>query len=334
MKRYRKSAILFMLALVLSSSCDLPGSVKEEAFHDESRCSVEIVEVRIEPGMSVPQIGALLVANGVIFDADLFRNYSSKYGFGSQLQAGLYAFNKGMSIASATAKLVDGDVYSPVFLFSIPEGSNIPQIARAAERQGFCSEEEFLTAVEHCTLRPPQEGVLYPLEGYLFPATYTWDHLLTPEELLAAFHAEALNRYEEFEVPEGHPLSFAEIIILASVLEKESQYDDEREVVAGVFLNRLELGMPLQSCATVNYILPEFREILTYEDIATDSPYNTYVYDGLPIGPISCPGELAIRAVLHPAQTDYLYFVVGEDGTHIFSRTYEEHEAAAAWLGG
>ncbi|MCL2547768.1 MAG: endolytic transglycosylase MltG [Symbiobacteriaceae bacterium] len=330
----KKFSLLLMLVVFILTGCDISGSQREQAIYDDSRLSDDIVEVQIEPGMSVNQIGALLVSEGVILDADLFRYYNSKSGLGSSLQAGLYRFNIGMSIAEVTEKMAAGDIYIPSFVFSIPEGSNIRQIARAAERQGFCSEEEFLAAVEHSNLRHTDPGVIFALEGYLFPATYTWSYILSPEELLQAFYQEALDRFGDLDIPVDHPLSFAEIIVLASILEKESQYDNEREIVAGVFLNRLAIGMPLQSCATVNYVLPEFKEILTYEDIAIDSPYNTYVYDGLPIGPISCPGELALQAVLYPAETDYLFFVVGEDGTHIFSHTYEEHEAAAAWLGG
>ena len=326
--------VLLIVIILACSGCDDAQNRRELAAYDDSMLSNEEVEVLIEAGMNVSQIGALLVKEGVIADAEIFRYYTTNRGFAARLQAGLYKFNKGMSVVSATAMIVDGDVYIPRYVFSLPEGSNIRQIAIAAERQGFCSEEEFLMAVEHSTLRSAEPGVMFPLEGYLYPATYTWSWNLTAEELLEEFYSEAIWRYEAYEVPEDHPLSFEEIIILASLLEKESQYDNEREVVAGVFLNRLKLGMPLQSCATVNYILPEFKDVLTYDDIAIDSPYNTYIIDGLPIGPISSPGDLAIRAVLYPAETDYLFFVVSEDGTHIFSRTYEEHEAAAAWLGG
>ena len=329
---YVKRALLVILSLAILVSCSW-GEDKEKAIYDESKLSDEIIQLKVEEGMNVSGIATLLASAGVISDAELFRYYCSNRGIASMLQAGLYEFTIGMSVASAADKIASGDVYRPTYRFSIPEGSNIRQIAQAAERQGFCSEEEFLAAAQNSTLRPLGDGVIFALEGYLFPATYTWDYILTPAELLEAFYAEALQRLEDLEVPENHPLTKEEIVILASILEKESQYDDEREIVAGVFLNRLELEMPLQSCATVNYLLPEVKEVLTYADLEIDSPYNTYIYSGLPIGPISSPGELALKAVLFPVETDYLYFVVSEDGKHIFSCTYEEHEAAAAWLG-
>ena len=306
---------------------------REAAIYDDSFYSEEIVEVQIVAGSSVAEIGALLEASGVISSGDLFRYYNSASGYGSQLQAGRYHFNIGMSIAAVTAKLVDGEVYRETFIFVIPEGSNIYQIAAAAERQGFGSAELFLEAAADSSLRQASDEVIFALEGYLFPATYSFEELPSADELLEIFYDEALRRLDRLEIPEDHPLSLDEIVILASILEKESQYDGERERVAGVFLNRLEIGMPLQSCATVQYLLSEFKEILSYEDTQIESPYNTYIYAGLPPGPISSPGELALEAVLHPEETDYLYFVVGSDGQHIFSHTYEEHLAAAAWLG-
>ncbi|MCL2497189.1 MAG: endolytic transglycosylase MltG [Symbiobacteriaceae bacterium] len=306
---------------------------RKVAIYDESGLKDTLVELRIPAGASVGDIASLLAEHGVIKDASLFRQYNASSGYGSRLQAGLYEFNLGMSVAGATAKLVAGDIKRTYYTFSIPEGSNIYQIAAGAERQGFCSQEEFLAAVLASDLRQAPPEVIFPLEGYLYPATYFFDYIPEPEELLATFYQEAIKRHQQLELPPDHPLTLDEVIILASVLEKESQYDEERHRVAGVFMNRLAIDMPLQSCATVNYVLPEFKEVLTWEDTTVVSPYNTYLYPGLPLGPISCPSEMALEAVLHPEETDYYFFVVSSDGTHHFSRTYEEHLAAAAWLG-
>ena len=129
------------------------------------------------------------------------------------------------------------------------------------------------------------------------------------------------------DVP-GPPLGDRETVILASIVEKEAVVPAEVPVIAGVFLNRLRRRMPLQSCATVQYILPRHREVLTYADTRVESPYNTYRHEGLPPGPIASPGRRALAAALRPADTDYLFFVARGDGSHAFSRTWREHEKA------
>ena len=286
------------------------------------------VEFMVASNVSVSEIGNLLAQNGIISHHFLFQLYAWTSGTASHLQAGLYSIYRGQSVASIVEMMADGQVIRDRFRYSLSEGSNIVQAAARAEQQGFCTEEEFLQAIEQSQLRQAEEGILYPLEGYLYPATYTFDALPTPEELIRAIYYKAEEVYEDLIIPEDYPLNLDEVIILASVLEKESQYDDERAIVASVFLNRLEIGMPLQSCASVQYVLPEFKEILSEEDTLIDSPYNTYINDGLPIGPISNPSLMALEAVLNPADTDYLFFVAGADGKHIFTHTYDEHLAA------
>ena len=290
--------------------------------------------VEIIPGSTVTDIARVLYQEGIIKDTQFFQVYVSINGLGSQLYAGAYEFYRGQSIASIAHKIANGEILRDRYVFSIPEGSNIPQIAQAAERQGFCSAEAFLAAIEASDFREDRrdEGVIYNLEGYLYPATYRFDFKPTPKQLIDEFYSYALLYQSELELPPGFPLNMDEVIILASILEKESQYDGERERVAGVFLNRLAIDMPLQSCATVQYILPEFKDILSEADTLIESPYNTYIYGGLPVGPISNPSLMALEAVLNPEEHDYFFFVAGATGRHIFSRTYEDHLAAIAIL--
>jgi len=288
----------------------------------------DAVEFLVATNVSVSEIGNLLAEKGIISHPALFQLYALTSGSASHLQAGLYSLYRGQSVASIVEMMADGQVIRDRFRYSLSEGSNILQAATRAEQQGFCTAEEFLHAIDQSQLRQAEEGILYPLEGYLYPATYTFDALPTPDELIRAIYYKAEEVYENLVIPEGFPLNLDEVIILASVLEKESQYDDERAIVASVFLNRLEIGMPLQSCASVQYVLPEFKEILSEEDTLVDSPYNTYINNGLPLGPISNPSLMALEAVLNPADTEYLFFVAGADGKHIFTYTYEEHLAA------
>jgi UPF0755 protein len=171
------------------------------------------------------------------------------------------------------------------------------------------------------------------LEGYLFPDTYRFAIGQKEEEIIKIM----VNRCLEVASPlyEGYDgsLSFHEVITLASIVEKEAIYDRERPVIAGVFLNRLRIGMRLQADPTVRYVVNEPRSRVLYRDLEVESPYNTYRYPGLPPGPIASPGVASIRAVIEPADVDYMYFVARGDGTHYFSRTFAEHVAARRRFG-
>jgi UPF0755 protein len=169
------------------------------------------------------------------------------------------------------------------------------------------------------------------LEGYLFPDTYSFSSLQGEEEIIRTVMDNFTRHVARFGVESSDSLH--KIIILASIVEKEAKYHDERPIIARVFINRLLTGRPLESCATVFYSLKTSRPALkkkklTDADLKTDSPYNSYLHIGLPPGPICSPGESSIEAVMVPADVNYLYFVAKGDGRHHFSRTYREHIAA------
>ncbi|MDD4088177.1 MAG: endolytic transglycosylase MltG, partial [Tissierellia bacterium] len=169
------------------------------------------------------------------------------------------------------------------------------------------------------------------LQGYLMPDTYNIYVNSSEEDIVRVL----LKQFDKFYIDEIKPkmentrLTFNEVINLASIVEKEALLDEERDEVAKVFLNRLDINMKLQSCATVNYANGEWKERLTNEDIEIDSPYNTYIIEGLPPSPINSPGKVSIISVLEPADVDYLFFVAKGDGSHYFSNTYDEHINAA-----
>ena len=166
------------------------------------------------------------------------------------------------------------------------------------------------------------------LEGFLFPATYD----VSPQEgeesivrkMLSAFQARMEKNFNEGSY---NGLDLNQMITLASIIEREIKVDDERPIAASVFYNRMNQGMMLQSCATVQFILGERKPVLSVEETKIDSPYNTYINKGLPPTPIASPGMKSILAAINPAQTDYLFFVkTGEDGSHTFTKTFEEHK--------
>lgn len=241
------------------------------------------------------------------------------------LIAGQYHFSPGMSPARLVDMLSQGP---PRVRVTFPEGFTAEEMAETLERLGVCKEREYLAFVE----RPEYFGKSWlfgakTLEGFLFPDTYFFQVPTPPEEVIAA----QLARFEELVLPRfaGKEEELTEVIILASIVEKEARFADEKPLVASVFLNRLKKNMRLQSCATVVYALKKEKGItvqaLGEKDLEIDSPFNTYRVGGLPPHPICNPGLSSIQAVLEPAETDYLYFVLQEDGRHAFARTYEEH---------
>lgn len=215
----------------------------------------------------------------------------------------------------------------------IPEGYEVRQIIDAFVEKGV-DREEMTAAVNSRDYDfgfineiPEREN---PLEGYLFPDTYHITEDDSARDIVTMMLAEFDKRYDKaFRAQaQGLGMTMDEIVTLASIIERETDKSDERGKVAGVFYNRLKKDMKLQSCATVQYILKERKANLSVEDTRIQSPYNTYVNSGLPKGPIASPGEDCLLAALYPETTTALYFVMGKDGRHVFSDTYEQHLAA------
>lgn len=247
-------------------------------------------------------------------------------------QKGYHFLRPGMSYREIIDKLCSApDVSSErTKKLVIPEGFELRQIGELLEKEGIVSAKTFLAEAQNGTFDydfvskiPNREN---RLEGYLYPETY----IISQEESAHSIIDLMLKTFNERVVPvyeqSGTEKSLDEIIILASVIEREAANDEERPLVASVFTNRIRIGQKLESCATVQYILGERKDVLSLDDIAIDSPYNTYIYQGLPVGPIAVPGIKSIEAALHPADTDYLYFVAEEDGSgNRFSRNFAEH---------
>jgi UPF0755 protein len=200
-----------------------------------------------------------------------------------------------------------------------------------ASRAGFANMDEFVRLCRDRTFIQSLGIQADSLEGYLFPETYLFPRDTSTQDVIKAMAARFFKVWDKYaDMARGHELSRHQIITLASIVEKETGAPQERPMIAAVFLNRLKKKMRLETDPTVIYGIPDFDGNLTKKHLQTPTPYNTYVIDGLPPGPIANPGEDSIKAVLQPANTDYLFFVSKNDGTHQFSRTLKEHNQAVS----
>ena len=292
------------------------------------------VYVDIPHGASRRAVAHILEKAGVIRNSTAFEFYARRHPKRT-LQAGEYLFDHPLAGKEVFWKLAGGEVYEQPF--TVREGETIFDIARNLEAANYMSADEFLEAAED----PSEIQDLFPeartLEGFLFPATYNLPKHAPAHELTGMMvrkFREALANVVPNEDPATDPpVSIGSVVTLASLVERETPKRDERPLVAGVFTNRLAKNMPLQCDPTVIYALQmddEYNGTLTLKDLHLNTPYNTYRNKGLPPGPIGNPGEVALRAALHPAQTDYLYFVANTQGGHFFASTLAEHNKNVA----
>jgi len=246
----------------------------------------------------------------------------------AKLQAGEYRFARAASVVEVFDRIARGDIF--YFEFTVPEGNNIFDIARALEGQHVMKSEDFLTAATDASSIHDLAPKARTLEGYLFPSTYRLSHHTTPAQLCKRMTDEF--RKEWSRVAAGQTAEVNRTVTLASLVEKETGVVEERPLVASVFTNRLEKGMRLECDPTTIYAAlldNRYRGAIHRSDLASANPYNTYQNAGLPPGPIANPGAQAIQAALHPAQSDYLYFVAKPSGDgHHFSASMAEHEKA------
>lgn len=293
------------------------------------------IKIEIPEGSSLGQVASILYDNNLIKNGTFFKSRVQKLGKETEIKTGEFDLSRSMSadeIISAITSETKGPGVETIKLV-VPEGFERKLIAKRIEESGLGTSDGFMKAtesVDNYVNDFPWLSKLNPgetLEGYLFPATYDVPVGSSEEDItkmmLKAFQdrmGDYLNR-DDF-----NGLSFTQMITLASIIEREIKVDEERPLAASVFYNRMKQGMRLQSCATVQFILGERKAKLTSEEINIDSPYNTYINDGLPPSPIASPGLKSIEAAISPAQTDYLFFVLtGEDGSHTFTSNYEDH---------
>lgn len=282
--------------------------------------------VEIPYGSGMRRVASILKQRGLLRDATAFRIWAKLTGGEDEIKAGSYLLDPGMSAPRILGVLTDGREMT--VRVTIPEGSTAAEIAAIMDRHGLSEARTFLELTKDpAFVREVVPEAGDSLEGFLFPDTYFFSRTAGAEGAIRMMTA----RFQQVFTPEMRQRakemrrSLREIVTMASIVEEEAMRAEDRPRVAGVFYNRLRIGMPLQSCATVQYALGERKERLLFEDLQVSSPYNTYIRYGLPPGPIGNPGLASLRAALYPEQTNYLYFVAKPDGSHVFSATYREH---------
>ena len=286
------------------------------------------VFVDIESGDSTRVIARRLAEAGVVQDALTFRLAVWQSGRDRKLQAGEYHFDEPRSALDVVDTIARGRVYLRSITF--PEGLTIEEMAAVFDVSAFGDGAAFVAATQRVELVADLDADATNLEGYLFPETYSLPRDATADDLVDAMIAqfrEALSP-ELRDEAKRRELTVREVVTLASLIEKETGSADEHLLVSAVYTNRLRIGMPLQCDPTVIYGLQLdglYDGNLTRANLTHDSPYNTYVYGGLPPGPIAAPGRAALHAVVTPADVSYLYFVSRNDGTHEFANTLREH---------
>lgn len=285
------------------------------------------VVILIPKGTGVRGIGALLAANDLLEDDIRYLGFVYFSGLRTRLKAGEYSIPRGLTPPEVLELLAKGSTLR--HHVTVPEGMTAEQIAAIFEKDGWINRERFLSlAADGAFIRQFGLDVSH-LEGYLFPETYTLVRNEANEQTVVRMMVDRFRQvWKELEIPANIQLNQHQLLTLASVVEKETGVASERPLIARVFYNRLAKKMRLQSDPTVIYGIRDFNGNLTRADLKRETPYNTYVIPALPPGPICSPGRASLEAVLRPVDSDALYFVAKNDGTHVFSSNLADHNRA------
>ena len=284
----------------------------------------------ISPNEHFATINTRLKNENLIHSSRLFHHYSQYKGIMTKFKPGLYVIKRGSNLLDVVNTLLNEKSLIP--FFTVAEGKNMFEIAAMLEAAKITTAAEFLAEAKDKNLLDEFKIDGDSAEGYLYPESYDFTPNLPAKQVIRTMLKEYQKKSANIEWKKSE-LSSKEVMILASMVEKETGDKSERPVIAGVFLNRLKIKMRLQSDPTTIYgMFENYKGNITKKDLLTPSDYNTYTLPGLPKGPISNPGLASINAVLNPAAHKYLYFVSQNDGTHLFSESYEKHqEAVKKW---
>lgn len=282
------------------------------------------VGVLIPRGMTGRQVAQRLYEKGIIVHPWEFIAAGKLLGREKQVMAGFYTFRKRTPALFLFDILNRGS--NEHLSLTVPEGYNLQDIGHLFQTREIMDSQEFDQLMTDQGLIRELGVEDASLEGYLFPDTYYFDPIYDKKEIIRMMVRNFFQNVKDLNLGD----SLRPILIMASIIEKEARLDRERPIIASVFRNRLRIHRPIESCATVLYVLGWTKKRLTDADLTVKSPYNTYQNPGLPPGPICSPGIKSLAAAARPAQTDFLYFVSKGDGSHIFSKTYQEHVVAKA----
>lgn len=318
--------VLILIALLVAGALAWFGV---SVFGDRSK-PAKTTEIIVPRGSTFRDIANLLAQSGVIANEHAFRLYAKLRHADTSAHAGEFRFGAHQSAADVLQQLESGGAQIARWV-TIPEGFTAKQIADRLQENGFGDAREYYNAFMHDTIVVDGQRTKN-LEGYLFPSTYliptdastgTVEQILT-SQFLKELPADAAAKAKARE------LSIPQVVTLASLIEREAKADDERALMAGVYYNRLRIDMPLEVDASIEYALPEHHTVITYGDLKTDSPYNTYLHQGLPPTPIANPGGPSLQAAFNPKPSPYLYYVYKGNGHHAFAKTLAEQNANIA----
>lgn len=325
--------VIIVLAIGINSYINnyIDKSLKPTDSNNDSKIIVEIPE-----GSTTSDIAEILFSNNLISDSKVFKYYAKKTKADIQLKAGNYILSRNMGVDKLIKVLIKGGTTGNTVDITIIEGLTIKEAAQSISDQLGLNYEILVNLMENADdFRDEYQFLvdnpnIKSLQGYLMPETYNVYIKSDEKTIVRVLLSQFDDFYKEDMMPllSNSKLNMEDTINLASIVEKEAVLEEERDKVAATFLNRLDINMKLQSCATVNYAQGVWKERLTNADISIDSPFNTYLVEGLPPSPINSPGKKSIIAVLQPADVDYLFFVAKGDGSHYFSNNYEDHLAA------
>ncbi|MDN4526290.1 endolytic transglycosylase MltG [Fictibacillus fluitans] len=343
-KKKRKKKVLTVLTVIivlLAAAAVFGYTYIKDALGPADAGNKKDVTVDIPIGSSVSTIGKILEEKNLIKNSMVFQVYAKTKENGN-LQAGVYDLNPSMNMDQLIAALKNGKVYRhPETSFTVPEGFIIPQIAEVIAKNTGSNKEDVMKLMNDPSFvkelqkefsvidnKVYNKKIYYPLEGYLFPAKYEFDEKQPdPKAVITKMvqKTQSVMDVHQEEIEKSGKKPF-EILTLASMIEEEAQRPEDRPKISGVFYNRLKKGMKLDSDPTVKYARKNFKVQVLYKELKVDSPYNTYKYKGLPVGPIASPGEEAIKAVLNPAQTSFYFFYARPNGQVIYTKTFDEHK--------
>lgn len=325
-----KKSIVIISGLVIGPAL-LLGILAWNVFDHVARPSGSDISEKIFtvlPGQHFETIASQLEAGGIIRDSFRFKLFARFKGYDKRIKAGEYRLSAALSPRQVLEIMVSGKV--ALYKVTIPEGYNLEQIASIVSKMGLAQAPDFIRSATDPATVSALGVEAGSLEGYLFPDTYYFPKGLPPDQIIGTM----VNRFREIFSAEWQEralqmdMSVHQVVTLASIIEKETGMAFERPLIASVFHNRLAKGMRLSSDPTVIYGIEDFDGNLTRNHLTTLTPYNTYLIEGLPPGPIASPGLASLEAALYPAQSDYLYFVSKKDNTHQFSTTFKEHTRA------
>lgn len=294
--------------------------------------------IMIKEGMTTADIATLLHEKKLVKDPEAFRMEARFKNLADKLQAGPYQIEGGLSNSQIVDVMVKGHIKQ--IRFTVPEGFTVVKTAKKLEAEGLGKADKFIAAAKdyapYAYMQTDNPNVLFKAEGFIFPATYDFPVGISEEEMLKIMVEQFDKKMQESDVAktvQEKNLNMRDVVNMAAMVEMEAVFPEEQPRIAGVFLKRVAIGMPIQSDTTIQYILGAQKEIITFADTEIQNPYNTYQNMGLPPGPIASPGLKAIQAVLAPEDNEYLYFVAEKDGHHRFTKTYEEHLQAIKDIG-